>query len=133
MKVMKNKILWGCIFAAMYLFLAFRAAGYGHGSYIFFSVAMPYGLGLLIYPLLFALTDYLYSRTVKIVYLLTVVIHYSTTAIFVYSWWNDDIPYLLKIWSVSPASILLPFIWYLFGQFFIWFSIFKNFNFRQIK
>ncbi|HEY8402298.1 MAG TPA: hypothetical protein VIK89_13610 [Cytophagaceae bacterium] len=130
---MKIKILWGFIFAGIFLFLAFRAAGYGHGSYIFFSVAMPYGLGLLIYPMLFALTEYLYSVTFKMFFLLTALVHYSVTAIFVILWWNDDFPYLIKTWSVSPTSILFPLLWYLMGQVFIWILFFKNINLKEIK
>jgi hypothetical protein len=129
----KQKILWGVIFAAVFLFLAFRAAGYGHGSYIFFSVAMPYGLGLLAFPTLFALTEYLDSATIKITYLLTVAVHYSVTAVFVFLWWTDDVPYLINTWSVSPTSILFPIIWYFLGQIIIWTAFFKNLGLKEIR
>jgi hypothetical protein len=129
----KQKILWGVVFAAVFLFLAFRAAGYGHGSYIFFSVAMPYGLGLLAYPTLFALTEHLDSMTIKITFLLTVAVHYCVTAVFIFLWWTDDVPYLVKTWSVSPTSILFPIIWYVLGQIVIWTSFLKNLGLKEIR
>lgn len=130
---MKMKILWGVVFAGIFLFLAFRAAGYGHGSYIFFSAAMPYGLGLLIYPMLFVLTEYFDSAVFKVIFFLTVIVHYVITIAFVLLWWHEDVPYLIKTWSVSPTSILLPLIWYLLGQVFIWLLFFKSFNLKEMK
>lgn len=127
------KILWGVVFAGIFLFLAFRAAGYGHGSYIFFSAAMPYGLGLLIYPMLFVLTEYFDSAVFKVIFFLTVIVHYVITIAFVLLWWHEDVPYLIKTWSVSPTSILLPLIWYLLGQVFIWLLFFKSFNLKEMK
>lgn len=130
---MKNKIIIGFVFAGVYLFLAYAAAGFGHGTYIFFSVVMPYGLGLLVYPGLFVLADYLYSNTIKLIYLTTMVVHYSLTVFFIILWWEDGFPYIIKVWSVSPFIILLPIIWFLLGQTFIWFLFFKNLNIEEIE
>lgn len=131
---MKIKILAGFFFAGIFLYLAFLAAGYGHGTNIFFAAAMPYGLGLLIYPFLFGLTEYLSSAAaIKIIYLLTTMVHYFVTAIFVFLWWNDDVPYLFKVWSFSPVMVLLPLIWYVLGQVFIWFSFFINLNSKELR
>jgi hypothetical protein len=130
---MKIKILAGFIFAGIFLYLAFLAAGYGHGTRIFLAATMPYGLGLSIYPFLFALTEYLDSAAIKIIYLLTAIAHYSVTAIFTFLWWSDDVPYLLKAWSLSPLMILLPLIWYVLAQVFIWFSFFRNLKSKELR
>jgi len=133
LQAMKIKILAGFVFAGVFLYLAFLDAGYGHGTIIFFSAAMPYGTGLLIYPFLFALTEYLDSAAVRLIYLLTAIIHYFVTAVFIFLWWNEDFPYLLKVWSLSPAMVLLPLVWYGLGQVFIWFSFFRNLDSKELK
>ena len=130
---MKIKILAGFGFAGVFLYLAFVAAGYGHGTNIFFAAAMPYGSGLLIYPFLFGLTEYLSSAAVRTIYLLTATVHYFVTAIFIFLWWNDEFPYLFKVWSLAPPMVLLPLAWYASGQFFIWFLFFRNLGSKELK
>jgi hypothetical protein len=119
-----KKILLGLALIGVYLLAAFFAAGGGHGTYIFFTVAMPYGLGALIYPILFGISGFLQSRFVKTIYVGLVFAHYIVTSIFISIWWQDDIPYLIKTWNINPLIVLIPSVWFMIMQFIVW----KNFH-----
>lgn len=122
---MVKKIILGTILTSVYVLFALLAAGAGHGTYIFLTVVMPYGLGIVIYPFLFGLFNYLESGFVRMIFVLAILIHYGITALFIYLWWEDDFPYLLKTWNLNPTYIILPLVWFLVLQFLVWRSFVK--------
>jgi hypothetical protein len=123
---MLKRLLFGIGFVLIYLVASVIAAGAGHGTYIFFAVSMPYGFGLLVYPILWIMTAYLESAFFRLAYLSVIAVHYVTASIFVYIWWNDDYPYLKKTWEINPVYVLLPLTVLMIGHFLLWRALFQS-------
>jgi hypothetical protein len=113
-------LLIGLGYTAIYLVLAFGAAGAGHGTGIFFGVAWPYGLGLLVFPALGFLAGDLKPFLSKVFYISVLVIHYALVINLLLVGWMRDLPYIEKMWNHSPLYILLPTGFYILGQAVIW-------------
>ena len=112
---MKGLVI-GVVFTAIYLLLAFAASGAGHGTALFFAVIFPYGLGLLLFPLIGFLTDNLDSFLTKTLLLVVLAIHYGLVFTFIKMIWVEDFSYFEKVWSLSPIMIILPLGFYLLGN-----------------
>jgi hypothetical protein len=112
--------LAGLVYAAIYLGLAFGAAGAGHGTGIFFAAILPYGLGLLFFPMIGFLAGDLRSFLSKVLFVSLMMIHYAFVINFLRWDWISEPAYVEKIWNYSPLSIILPAGFYLVGQFAIW-------------
>jgi hypothetical protein len=116
---MKSKIFVGFFYAAAYILAAFFAAGSGHGTYIFFAPTMPYGFGMLFYPLLFGLLVRLESNFVRAIFVILLLTHYAVTILFASLWWNEDVSYLIEEWSVAPLNLIIPSIIFLVGEIYL--------------
>jgi hypothetical protein len=112
--------LLGLLYSAGYLFVAVMTSGGGHGPRFTFAGLMPYGAGLLVFPVLGFLMGNLQSAPFKIAYGVLLLIHSATVVGFVVAWWAEDQPYVTRAWDSSPLNILLPVGWYLTGQIILW-------------
>lgn len=110
----------GLAYAGSYLLLALLTSGGGHGPRFTFAPAMPYGIGLLVFPVFGYLMGDLSSNGIKTAYGVLLVVHCAAVASFVLLWWPEDLPYANRAWAASPLNILLPVFWYLAGQIFLW-------------
>jgi hypothetical protein len=110
----------GLVYAAVYLALAFGAAGAGHGTGIFFAAILPYGLGLLVFPVIGFLAGNIKFFLSKVLFLSSLAIHYALVISFLRLDWIRDFSYVEKMWNYSQMSILLPAGCYLLGQVIIW-------------
>lgn len=113
----------GLGYAALYFCLAFAAAGgggagHGPGTLIFFAVALPYGAGLLFFPVIGFLVAK--SFTAKLLFVSVTVIHYTLVINFLRIGWLHDPGHFQQMWNYSPIWILLPGVVYLSGQILIW-------------
>jgi hypothetical protein len=106
----------GIIYALVYLALALGAAGAGHGTFIFFAPLLPYGLGLLFFPVFGFLAGDLRLFLYRVLFLSALALHYAMTIIVLRLEWVRDLSYMEKIWNYSPLGILLPAGWYVPGQ-----------------
>jgi hypothetical protein len=112
--------LVGLAYAAIYLVLAFMAAGAGYGTGIFFAAVGPYGLGLLVFPILGFLAGDLKPFLSKVLFISVLVIHYALVINLLRIDWLRDIARVEKMWNFSAWNILLPAGFYLLGQAVIW-------------
>ena len=119
-------LLIGLAFAVVYLFLAFGAAGAGHGTGIFFAAILPYGVGLLLFPALGFLAGNLRSLANKIVFVSILTIHYALVINFLRLDWISEATYFEKMWNYSPLAILLPTGLYFAGQLILWFMFIRS-------
>ena len=110
----------GIIYAVVYLALAFGAAGAGHGTFIFFAPLLPYGLGLLFFPIVGFLAGDLRPFLSRVLFISVLALHYALTIIFLRLEWVRDLSYTEKVWNYSPLGILLPAGCYLLWQVVIW-------------
>ncbi len=106
----------GVIFATVYLLLAIFAAGAGHGAVLFLAPTFPYGLGLLLFPIIGFLAGNLNSFFTKSLFLIVLAIHYGLVLTVIKFMWVEDIPYFEKVWNSSPILIILPSIFYVLGN-----------------
>ena len=111
-------LVLGVIFAAFYFLLAALAAGAGHGTQLFFAPILPYGLGLLVFPVIGFLAGNLNSFFTKFLFLIVLAVHYVLVLIFIKLMWVEfeDFLYFEKMWNQSPISIILPAAFYVFGN-----------------
>ena len=72
---MKYRFVWGILFIFVYSLLALFAVGGGHGTYVFFAPLMPFGIGAVVYPMIFHLTGYLSSNWIRILYVMILFSH----------------------------------------------------------
>ena len=119
--------LFGLLYAAAYLFLAFGAAGAGHGTGIFFAAILPYGLGLLAFPIIGFFVGDLRPFLSKVFFVCAVVVHYTLVINFLRIDWLSEAAYFEKMWNYSPVSIVLPTAFYVFGQLTIWIMFIREF------
>ena len=120
----------GVVYALLYLFLAFGAAGAGHGTFIFFAPISPYCLGLLIFPVLGYLAGDLRPFLSRVLFLSVLAIHYALTIIFLRVEWISDPSYIQKVWNIYPWNILMPAGCYLLGQVIIWAALIRGVVFQ---
>jgi hypothetical protein len=118
--------LIGLAYAAIYLILAFMAAGAGHGTGIFFAAVGPYGLGLLVFPILGFLAGDLKPFLSKVLFISVLVIHYALVINLLRIDWMRDPAHIEKMWNLSVWNILLPAGFYLLGQVVIWAVIVRS-------
>jgi hypothetical protein len=124
---MKGLVI-GVIFAAIYLLLAFAASGAGHATSLFFAVVFPYGLGLLLFPVIGFLAVNLNSFLTKSLLLVVLAIHYGLTFTFIKMFWVEDFPYFEKMWNYSPVSIILPVAFYISGNLVVYAAFIHSFR-----
>ncbi|MDM7922883.1 MAG: hypothetical protein QUS14_11330 [Pyrinomonadaceae bacterium] len=117
-------IILGVVFSVIYLILAVGGSGLGHGTYIFFVPAWPYGLGLLVYPLLLHLVGIAETARDRLVFLVLILSHYGIIAYLLVQRWPAEADSIAKVWSVEPINIVLPAIWFLFGHLALWTAFF---------
>lgn len=114
-------VVLGMAFAVLYGALVIGAAGMGHGTYIFFASISPACWGLLVYPVAGYFAGDLRTRSSRIGFTVTMVLHYLLMIGNLIAWWADEKHfYVAKMWSHSPMSIIIPAVVYLSGQCFIW-------------
>ena len=116
----------GLAYAGSYLLLALLTSGGGHGPRFTFAPAIPYGIGLLVFPVFGYLMGDLSSKGIKAAYGVLLVVHCAAVTSFVLLWWPEDLPYANRAWEASPLNILLPVIWYLAGQVFLWTAFIRS-------
>ena len=116
----------GLLYAIIYAFLAFVAAGAGHGTGIFFVAIWSYGLGLLVFPLIGFLAADLRPFLVKVIFISILAIHYAVVVKLILVGWAGDFPHIEKMWNLSTWYILLPAGFYLVGQIVIWMVLIRR-------
>lgn len=112
--------LLGIIFSIAYVIFAMGAAGFGHGTYLFFIPAWPYGLGLLVYPVLFHLLSLLENYRTRWIFVCVALLHYATIALLLSARWSDEASYVQRTLSVEPLNVVLPVVWFFAGQIVLW-------------
>lgn len=110
----------GVIYSLIYLILAVGAAGFGHGTYIFFVPAWPFGLGLLVYPLQFHLLDKSESTAAKALLVSSELFHLGLIAFLLSVRWPEELQYFERSWVLEPLSIILPVVWFAIGHLVLW-------------
>jgi hypothetical protein len=115
----------GLVYAAVFFFLAFLAiggggAGHGPGTLIFFAVVVPYGLGLLYFPLIGLLSAILHSFASKVLFVSTTVVHYALVLNALRMDHLADTDAFRGMWNYSPPVILIPTLLYVGAHVFIW-------------
>jgi len=110
----------GIAFAIVYFFFAFAAAGAGHGTGIFLAPVLPYGLGLLAFPILGFLAGDLRSFISKVTFVCVLVLHYALVINFLRLEWMIDLVYIEKSWNNSHWSIILPAASYFGAELLLW-------------
>jgi hypothetical protein len=118
--------LLGLVYAAGYLLVAIFTSGGGHGPRFTFAAAMPYGIGLLVFPVLGFLMANLRPMPIRIAYALVLLIHGAVVVGFVLRWWSEDLPYADRAWQASPMNILLPIGFYFVGQLVLWAALIRS-------
>jgi hypothetical protein len=119
-------LVLGLAYALVYLAFAFDAAGAGHGTGIFFVVMAPYGLGLLVFPVIGFLMGDLRPFTSRVLLASVMAIHYALIINLLRVGWLREFAYVEKMWSYSPSSILLPAGFYLSGQVAVWAAFIRS-------
>jgi len=122
----------GLLYAVVYFLLAFNAgggggAGHGPGTGIFFAAVLPYGMGLLFFPVIGFLAGNLRAFMVKVLFISATVIHYALVVNFLRIDWLRDSARIEGMWMYSPISIVLPGAFYLIGQLVIWLLFIREF------
>jgi|SRR5215204_1379204 len=122
-------LVFGVIFAALYFLLAIFPAGAGHGTQLFFAPMLPYGLGLLLFPVIGFLAGNLNSFFTKSLFLIVLAVHYLVMFIFVKLIWVEfeDSVYFEKMWNQSPISIILPSAFYILGNLVVYAAFIRSF------
>ena len=115
-------MVWGILFLFVYSLTAVFAAGGGHGTYIFFAPLMPYGFGAILLLGSFYLIKYIETRWIRLLFVAFLLTDYFATLMFVISWWPDDYPYLKKTWFTSPIHVVLPLLFFIIGNSFLWYT-----------
>lgn len=121
-------VIAGTFYSLVYIFLAATAAGFGHGTYIFFSIMGPYSLGVLVYPILGYLLPILPARRFRIYFLLIMTLHYVLVGYFFIARWQLEKAYVENVWRIHPENLLVPFVWFLLGEALLW-GGFVNYSF----
>ena len=116
----------GLFYGAGYLLVAMLTSAGGHGPRFTFAPAMPYGLGLLVFPLLGFFMANLSPMPIRIAYALVLLIHCAVVVGFVMRWWSEDVPYADRAWAASPLNIMLPVGFYLAGQLVLWAALARS-------
>jgi hypothetical protein len=109
-------LVWGIIFTGVYLLLAGAAAGGGHGALLFLAPLFPYGLGLLLFPVIGFLAGNLDSFFTKSLFLIMLAVHYGLVLTVIKFMWVENVPYFEKVWNSSPTLIILPLTFYVLGN-----------------
>jgi hypothetical protein len=110
----------GLAYAISYLLLAIMTSGGGHGPRFTFAPAMPYGIGLLVFPVLGYLVGDLKAQASRAIFAILLIAHSAIVMTLVVIWWQEDLPYANRAWEASPSNILLPVLWYFCGLVFLW-------------
>lgn len=110
----------GFLYALIFAFLGFNVTGScGTGTFFFFAIAvLPYGIGLLFWPVMGYLMADLRAVFSKWLYLTILAAHYFLVVKCL--WYSEESYYLIKMWNSSPSLLLMPAIFYLTGQVVIW-------------
>jgi hypothetical protein len=114
------------VFAGVYLLLAFGAAGAGYGTGIFFAAILPYGLGLLVFPILAFLAGDLRPFMSKVIFVSVLVLHYALVINFLRLEWMIDPVRIGRTWHSWPVNIILPAAFYFGAQLLLWFLFVRN-------
>ena len=109
----------GLVYGLCYLLLAIMTSGGGHGPRFTFAPAMPYGIGLLVFPVLGYLVGDLRNNTSRVASGILLIIHCAMVISLVVIWWPEDLPHAHRAWEASPSNILLPVLWYCCGLVFL--------------
>jgi len=118
-------MVFGLLYAIVFLFLAFLAiggggAGHGPGTGIFFAVVLPYGLGLFYFPVIGLLSAILHSFVSKVLFVSATVVHYALVLNALRMNRLADAEALRGMWNYSPLIILVPAVLYFGGHILIW-------------
>jgi uncharacterized membrane protein (GlpM family) len=110
----------GLVYAVLYFFLAFAASGAGHGTGLFLVAVLPYGFGLIAFPVLGFFAGDLRPFISKLFFIFVLVTHYALVINFLRVDDLRDPVYVKKMWDLSPWYILLPAAFYIGGQLLLW-------------
>jgi len=122
---------FGLLYGAGYLFVAMFTSGGGHGPRFTFAPVMPYGFGLLVFPILGFLMADIRRPSMRDAFTLILLIHSAVVAGFVLLWWSEDVPYANRAWAASPLNILLPVGFYFAGQLVLWAAVVRSVTTRS--
>jgi hypothetical protein len=110
----------GLAFGLVYFFLAFAAAGAGHGTFIFFAPISPYGLGVIVFPVLGLIAGDLRPFLSKVFFVSLLIVHYTLTIFTLRVPWIHEQAHIDKTWAFSPTYIVLPAVLYFCGNILLW-------------
>jgi len=124
--------LLGLFYAAGYLLVAIFTSGGGHGPRFTFAPAMPYGVGLLVFPLLGFLMGNLNRTSIRIAYAALLLIHCAVVVGLFLFWLPEDMAYAERAWAASPLNILWPVSFYFAGQVVLWAALVRSLTTRPV-
>lgn len=111
----------GLLYGVSLAVLGWIATGAGHGTFFFFSLAVfPYGIGLILWPVLgylLAHVDVTFHRTL---FLITIVTRYALLTVYILRYGSSEMPHMMVTWRYSHFDIVAPLVLFLAGQILIW-------------
>jgi hypothetical protein len=111
----------GLLYGISLAILGWFATGAGHGTFFFFSLAVfPYGIGLILWPLIGWLLADSRAYFQRILFIITIIFRYALIVIYVLFYGSSEIPYIAVTWRYSRFAILAPVALFLIGQLLIW-------------
>jgi hypothetical protein len=104
------------------------ATGAGHGTFFFFSVAVfPYGIGLILWPLIGYLLADIHTSWRRIQFLTVIIVRYGLLTLYVVLYGPSEMPRIEITWRYSALYVLAPIVLFLVGQGIIWACFFVVF------
>ncbi len=129
-----KKAWLGAVYGIVLCTIGIIAAGGGHGTYIFLTLASAPAIilgvvaSLLAAPALWFVVGWLLNdkNRQKRVFFLTIMSVYYISAGFLLIGGREEWQHMDRLWKVSPRFVAAGLAWYLTGQIVVWLIFFKN-------
>lgn len=116
----------GLLYGLSLLALGWTAAGAGHGTFFFLSLAVfPFGIGFLMWPAITLLLANVHEGFYRSFFLIMIAVRYALIAIFVLRW-PDELRRIPIAWEYSPSYVIEPLVLFLAGQVLLWVLFFRR-------
>jgi hypothetical protein len=129
-----KKALSGALYGIVLCTVGVMAAGGGHGTYIFLTLAsapviiLGVVVSLLAAPILWFVVGWLLNdkNKQKKIFFLAIMSVYYISAGFLLIDRREEWQYMGQLWKVAPLLVTAGWAWYLTGQIVVWIIFFKN-------
>ena len=129
-----KKGLLGAVYGIVLCAVGVTAAGGGHGTYVFLTLAsapaiiLGVAASLLAAPILWFVVGWLLNdkNEQKKVFFLTIMSVHYISAGFLLIGRREEWQHMDQLWKVYPLLVAAGFVWYLTGQIVVWIIFFNN-------